>query len=182
MYLLVVAILVIAGCAKDDTMFETQDNLELKKAKVPIPFKAELYATPDMESEIMVVPLPWGENRYVPSKMIVSGTATHFGKINSEKSYYEFKTMEFYYDENDKLISYQTGLGILVGANGDSMEFNWWIKQSTETGDYFGENEIIPGSGTGKFEGCSGSASTVGGWHENGLGVWFIVHGFLVYE
>ncbi len=39
MYLIVLAILVIAGCAKDDTIFEEPGNLELKKANVPIPMK-----------------------------------------------------------------------------------------------------------------------------------------------
>lgn len=182
MYFLVVAIFVIAGCAKDDTMFETRDNLELKKAKVPIPFKGELYASPDMDSELFKVTFPWGGHTFIPSRMIVKGPATHFGRVNSEKSYYEFKTYQLYFDEDGTLFAYNTGIGVMVGANGDSMEFTWWVRQNRVTGDYYGENEVIPGSGTGKFKGCTGSSKTVGWFHEDGVGVAFKIDGLLVFE
>jgi hypothetical protein len=182
MYFFVMALIVMAGCAKDDTMPQTQDNLELKKAKVPIPFKAELYASPDMDSEPLTVILPWGGNISIPSRMIVKGTATHFGRVNSEKSYYEFKTYELYFDEDGRLFSYNTGIGVMVGANGDSMEFTWWVRQNRKTGDYYGENEVVPGSGTGKFKGATGSSTTVGWYHEDGVGVAFKIDGFLNFE
>jgi len=181
MYLFVMALIVMAGCAKDDTMLEAQDNLELKKAKVPIPFKGEFYAAPDMDSEPLTITLPWGGNTNIPSRMIVKGTASHFGRVNSEKSYYEFKTYQLYFDEG-VLFSYNTGIGVIVGANGDSMEFTWWVRQNRVTGDYYGDNEIVPGSGTGKFKGCTGSGKTVGWFHEDGVGVAFKIDGLLVFE
>jgi len=92
MYLFLVVILVIAGCSKDNTLFENPNNPELKKAKVPIPFKADCYALPDMESDpILISGLdPSNPNNYFASRLIVSGTATHIGKIDAEKSFYQF--------------------------------------------------------------------------------------------
>lgn len=183
MYLLVLAILVIAGCAKDDTMFETQDNLELKKAKVPIPFKADLYIVPDRESDkILVEGLdPEDSSSYANSRMIVSGTGTHLGKINTEKSFYEFENLKFFLDENGYPFTLNTGAGIIVAANGDSFEFTFKIIQDVIDYSWSGPNEIIPGSGTGKFEGCSGTLEAVGGWQDD-VGDWCIIQGFLVYE
>jgi len=40
-----------AGCAKDYTINEEINSVELKKANVPIPFKADLCAVPDMNGE-----------------------------------------------------------------------------------------------------------------------------------
>jgi len=41
---------------------------------------------------------------------------------------------------------------------------------------------ITPGSGTGKFKGSSGSSDIVGGYHKDGIGVWFKIAGYLVYK
>lgn len=183
MYLLVLAILVIAGCDKDNTMFETQDNMELKKAKVPIPFKADLYIVTDWESDkILVEGLdPEDSSSYANSRMIVSGTGTHLGKINTEKSFYEFENLKFFLDENGYPFTLNTGAGIIVAANGDSFEFTFKIIQNVIDYSWSGPNEIIPGSGTGKFEGCSGTLEAVGGWQDD-VGDWCIIQGFLVYE
>jgi hypothetical protein len=162
-------------------MFENPNNLELKKAKVPIPFKADLFAVPDTESEILEFPFPWGGSYYLPSKMIVSGTGSHLGRINAEKSYYEFKTMVFFF-ENDNLFSHQTGIGKLVAANGDALEFTWWTTQSQTDGSCIGGAEIIPGQSTGKFEGGTGTFDTVGGWPEEGTGIWLKGQGYMVFE
>ncbi len=183
MYLFVAAILVIAGCAQDETLFETPDNLELKKAKVPIPMKADLFAVPDMESDpILISGLdPEDPKSYYPSKMIISGTGSHIGRVNAEKSYYKFEKMEFIL-ENGNPFTNQSGIGLMVAANGDSFEYTWWVKQSLLNGDYFGEMEITPGSGTGKFKGSSGSGDIVGGWNQDRTGVWFKIVGYLVYK
>ncbi|MBW6536663.1 MAG: hypothetical protein K0B11_16770 [Mariniphaga sp.] len=179
-YFFVMAVIVIAGCAKDDTMFETQDNLELKKAKVPVPFKADLYMVLDLNSELMEVPLPGGGIFYAKTGGILSGTCSHMGKIDAEKSYCYFKNMVFMLDEQGNPCSEQTGTGIIVGANGDSMETTWWNRQSWVDGSYIGTIDIT--KGTGKFEGCSGSGTTVGGWHDDGVGIWQKSEGYLVYE
>ena len=183
MYLFVVAILVLAGCAKDDTLFENPDNLELKKAKVPIPMKADLYAVLDMDSEpILVVGLnPDDPNSYNPSRLIVSGTGTHFGKIDAKKSFYEFDRMEFTV-ENGIPFLINTGTGVLVGANGDGLKYAFRVQHSLLDGSSEGVAQIIPGSGIGKFEGCSGTIDIVGGWHQSGVGSWLKLQGYLVYK
>lgn len=167
MYLFVGAILIIAGCAKDDTLFENQDNLELKKAKVPIPFKGEGWSVPDMESS---------------TKYFIGGTGTHLGKINSKQSYYDFQTQD--YIEVDGLPFLDlTGVGKLVGANGDSFEFNFSTRESLIDYNLQGRIDIIPGSGTGKFKGCSGSFDNVGGPDVNGVYFFvFKLEGYLVYN
>jgi len=182
MYFFVMAVILIAGCAKDDTMFETPDNLALKKAKVPIPFKADLYAIPDMNSDpILVVGLdPEDPNSYSLSKLIVGGTASHAGRINAEKSFYEFDRMEFVVENGDPLFK-NTGIGILIGANGDGLEYTFLVKQLLD-GSCTGVAEIIPGKGTGKFEGCTGTIDILGGWSENDNNLWFKIQGYLVYE
>ncbi len=184
MYFLVVAILFIAGCAKDDTMFETQDNLELKKAKVPIPFKADLYIVPDLESDLILVEglNPEDPSSYANSRLIVNGTGTHLGRINAEKSFYEFESLKFYLDENGYPFTLNTGAGIIVAANGDSFEFTFRIIQDAIDYSWSGTNEIIPGSGTGKFEGYTGTIEAVGGLHEDGIGIWSLAQGYLEFE
>lgn len=183
MYFFVMAVIFIAGCARDDTMFETPDNLELKMAKVPIPIKADLVAVPDMESDLILVSGldPNNPGNYYPGRMIISGTVTHAGKVDDEKSYYEFEKIEFVI-ENGIPFTNQSGTGLMVGANGDSFEYTWWVKQSQLNGDYVGGMKITPESGTGKFKHSSGSGDIVGGWNQDRTGVFFNINGYLYYN
>ena len=84
--------------------------------------------------------------------------------------------------ENGNPFLINAGKGIIVGANGDGVEFTFRAKQSLLDGSSTGINEIIPGSGTGKFEGCTGTIDLVGGWHEDGIGFWLKIQGYLVYK
>jgi len=84
--------------------------------------------------------------------------------------------------ENGIQFTKQTGNGVMVAANGNSFEFAWWVKQSLLNGSYFGKMTITPGSGTGKFQGSSGLSDIVGGYHKDGIGVWFKTNGYLVYK
>jgi hypothetical protein len=181
MYFFVMAMIVIAGCAKDDTMFENNESLELKKAKVPIPFKYDAYVAPDTESDLVLIEglNPENPKSYAFSKLICSGTATHMGKIDSEKSYYILEKMVLFF-QNGLPYSKNTGKGILVGANGDGVEFTFTVEQSLIDLSCTGVNELIPGSGTGKFEGCTGTINMAGG--KEGTGLLFICEGYLVFE
>ena len=183
MYLLLVTILVIAGCAKDETLFENQDNLELKKAKVPIPFKADTYAVPDINSELILVEGldPDNPASYFHCRLLCSGTGTHIGKINPEKSFYTHEKIVFFMEKGQPF-TLNTGTGIIVGANGDGIEFTFESKQSVIDGSFAGTNTIIPGTGTGKFKGATGTLNVVGGWHEDGIGLWIKNEGYVVYE
>jgi hypothetical protein len=180
-YFIVMAVILIAGCAKDDTMFENQDNLELKKAKVPIPFKTDCWALPDWESApILIEGLnPNDPNSYSLTRMFIGGTGTHFGKINPEESYYLFDSMVLGVDEDDVPCVHLTGVGKLVGANGDGLEFIFCSRQYFDY-RFFGKGEIKPGSGTGKFKGSTGSYDSWGG--RNGNDIWLKGNGFVVYE
>jgi hypothetical protein len=182
LYFFVMAILLIAGCAKDDTMFETQDNLELKKAKVPIPFKADCFGYPDTESDL----ISWniGDDIYLSySRIIITGTGTHLGKINSDKSYYEFESIVYFTDDDGIPYTMNSGKGKVVAANGDSFEITFQVKNLfDENASYTGNACIIPGSGTGKFEDCTGTFGTVGASDYAKGGTWFKLDGYLVYE
>jgi hypothetical protein len=180
-YFFVIAILVIAGCATDDTLFENHDNLELKKAKVPIPFKYDAYVVQDKESDLILIEGldPEDPKSYVLSRLICSGTATHMGKIDPEKSFYILEKMELFF-ENGIPYTKNTGKGILVGANGDCIEFTFTVLQNAIDFTCTGVNEITPGKGTGKMDGCTGSIYMSGGVF--GEGFLFKCEGYLVFE
>jgi hypothetical protein len=167
MYLFLVVILVTAGCAKDEARFENPTKMELKKAKVPIPIKGETWADPDMQSA---------------TRLIVGGTCTHTGKIDSEKSYYDFYT-QVYIEVDGLPFVDLTGFGKTVAANGDSFEFTFITRQSLTDGTLASKAVITPESGTGKFKGGSGSFNTVGGYDVSGAHLYvFTIEGEMVFE
>ena len=181
MFLTVFAILLmISGCNKDDIFTQSDNSLELKKAMVPIPSKAELCAVPDMESELILKPLPGLDpldpSSYVTSRMIISGNASGMGKIDPAMSYYDIEVFELIF-ENDIPFLYQTGMGILVGANGDSYSYTWWAKASIPTLEYVGGSTIV--SGTGRFEGASGTSDMVGMFDEVSLQNCWTLQGYI---
>lgn len=182
MYLFVMAILVIAGCAKDKTLFENPENPELKKDIGPpmlYPIKADCWAVPDSKADLIPVNIPGQAVIYFYSRLFVSGTATLLGKIDAEKSYYLIKNTEPLIDEGVPYVQ-NSGNGIVVGENGDGFEFTWWIKQSLVDGNFLGAMEITPEKGTGIFKGCSGFCDIYG---RNAIeGIWFKLDGYMVYE
>jgi hypothetical protein len=175
-YLFVVVMLLFAGCAKDD-MFTSNmktPSPELKRANVPVPMKTDLCAVPDPTSSPILKPKPGLDpndpNSYIPSVMIISGTGTHLGKIDSEKSYYRIEVFSLTM-VNGVLHAYQAGDGFLAGSNGDGFNYTWWAKTSMTTLEYFGETILV--GGTGKFEGCSGTTIMAGKVDQlNGTNCW----------
>lgn len=165
-YFFVMAVILIAGCATDDTVFETPDNLELKSAKVPIPMKGIGWSDPDLQSA---------------TRLIIGGTGTHMGKIDSKKSYYDYYTQDYIEVDGMPFVDL-TGIGKLVGANGDSFEFTFSTRQSLIDGTLVSKSDITPGSGTGKFKDCTGFFNTVGGYDVSGVHLYvFKIDGELVY-
>lgn len=159
---LAIGMFLFAGCSKDAFFDESQEGFELKdahkRANVPIPFKADLCAVPDMTSES--IPLPDGT--YCKKRMIIGGTGSHLGRVwDSGTSYYDVEGNEVLMEGGHPFLR-QSGTGILVAANGDSFEWTWWAKISIPDRNWTGEFEIIPGSGTGKFEGSSGKLEAIG--------------------
>jgi len=167
---LAIGMFLFAGCAKDNAFNEGLEGFDLKnapsRANVPIPFKAELCAVPDMGSESILLPIPGldpsNPNSYCKKRMIIGGTGSHLGIVtDSGTSYYEVEDSEFMMEAGHPFLK-QWGTGILVAANGDSFEWTWWVKSSLPDRNWAGEFEIIPGSGTGKFEGSSGIFEGIG--------------------
>lgn len=166
---LAIGMMLFAGCAKDDLFNEGFEGFELKeapsRANVPIPFKGNFWGIPDPESEPGSIKLPNGNIVEYCTRLIVSGTATHLGKVDSETSYYVVDNTVFGVDVlDDGPYPYlmQSGTGKFAAANGDSFELTWWAKISLLDRKWVGEMEIIPGSGTGKFTGSSGLFEGVG--------------------
>lgn len=170
----VTLIFIFAACAKDELFDQSKNLPELKKANVAIPLKGDFSAVPDMQSSLILIPIPGLDPEdpasYDHSRMIVSGTSTHLGKIDSEKSFYVIESFEMIL-EGEVPFLVQTGSGHLVAANGDSFNYTWWAKASLPTLDYIGGIEIT--SGTGKLEGCSGTADMIGKFDEpNKINYW----------
>jgi len=150
----VIMMMMFVACTKDQ--FVQEENLELKKAKVPVPMKADFCASPAPDATPMSIP---GTQIVLPNKMLVSGNATHMGKVITDKSVCIVKTLEFLV-EDEKPFLKQTGTGVMTAANGDSYPITWWGKTSLIDWTYIGE--VTMSSGTGKFEGASGVVTMVG--------------------
>jgi hypothetical protein len=156
-YLFVIAMLLFAGCAKDDMFTDNMNNPELKKAKVPIPMKIEYCGTSDWS----LGAISYGDpNTALPIKMIVSGKATHMGKFNSEKSYWLAEVYEPRVDSEGITYLFQSGTGYLVGANGDYINYAWEVNAALPDLDFTGKLTLQ--DGTGNFEGCSGTINVAG--------------------
>lgn len=167
-YIFSMVILVIASCAKDDTI-----------TKAPIALKIDCRAVPDKNSYLIPVVIPEQDVYYTYSRLNISGAGSHIGKIDEEKSYYEIKNAESFISEDGLLYIRNTGQGKVVGENNDGFEFTFWANESLDNFKIVGELKITPKTGTGIFEGSSGTLDIVGS-ETNTL--WFCVEGNLVFE
>lgn len=154
-----IMMMMLVACTKDQ--FVPEENLELKKAKVPIPMKADFCASPAPDATPMSIP---GTQIVLPNKMLVSGNATHMGKVITEKSICVVNELNFFNepdaDGNPHFFLKQVGTGVMTAANGDSYPITWWGKTSLADWTYIGEVTMF--SGTGKFEGMTGTVQMIG--------------------
>lgn len=162
------AILVIAGCTNDDTI-----------TKAPIAMKIDCRAVPDKTSDLIPVNVPGQDVYYSYSRFNVSGAGSYIGKIDEENSYYVIKNSESLIAEDGLPYIRNTGYGKVVGKNNDGCEFTFWSNESIDNFKIAGELEITPKTGTGIFEGSSGTLDIVGS-DVNTL--WFCIEGNLVFE
>lgn len=161
----VIMMVMLFACNKE---FNDEEPLTLKKANVPVPMKADFCATPDLTSPMMLIPVPGLDptkpESYLPSKMFISGNATHLGNVNAEKSYSLVETLQFIVEpvEGGSPLFFlkQTGTGVMTAANGDSYPITWWCKTSLANWTYVGEVTMY--SGSGKFEGMTGTVTMIG--------------------
>jgi len=179
-----VLIILLVACTKDH--FVQEEPLMLKKAKVQVPMKADFCAIPDLDSPMMLIPIPGLDpldpKSYLPSRMFVSGTATHMGNVIPDLSVCEVETLELVVEGEPGNLKYflkQTGTGTMTAANGDSYPITWWGKTSMANWTYIGE--VIMYSGTGKFVGMSGIVDMIGAVDPvTGTNCWK-ADGFMVY-
>lgn len=161
----VIMMVMLFACNKE---FNDEEPLTLKKANVPVPMKADFCAVPDMTSTMLLIPIPGLDpadpKNYMPSKMFVSGNATHMGEVITEKSICEVTEFTFLMgtdgDGNPAPFLMQKGTGVMTAANGDYYQINWWVKTSLPGWTYIGEVEMY--GGTGKFEGMTGTVTMIG--------------------
>ena len=73
-------------------------RISVETIKVPVPFKLNAYVVQDMESDLVLIEGldPENPGSWVPSRLICSGTASHVGKVNREKSYYTLEKLVFF--------------------------------------------------------------------------------------
>jgi len=162
-----IMMIMLVACNKDQFVQDEQP-LTLKKANVPVPMKADFCATPDMDSQFILIPIPGLDptdpKNYLPSKMFVSGQATHMGNVITEKSICVVNELKFLVepdaDGNPHFFLKQIGTGVMTAANGDNYPITWWGKTSLADWTYIGEVTMY--SGTGKFEGASGVVTMIG--------------------
>ena len=182
-YLFAIAMLLFAGCAKDEMFDDNINTPELKKAKVPIPTRSELCGVADPTSEPILKPKPGLDpndpKNYIPSVMIISGKCTQMGKIDSEQSYYKIEVFKLI-NEGGVTLIFQSGHGFLAGANGDGYYYTWWVKTSMTTFEYVGGSELQ--GGTGRFEGVTGESEMSGKVDQvNNTNCW-TAEGWMIYE
>lgn len=168
MYLFSIAMLVIAGCAKEDTIPEAT-----------ISMKIDCRAAPDISSDLFQVDIP-GEDAYnTYSRFKISGAGRHIGKIVAEESYYVIKSAEFFIDNDGLQYIRNSGVGKVAGENNDGFEFTFWSNESLNDFKIAGELNVTSKTATGIFKGSSGTLD-IHGSDANRL--WLCIEGNLVFE
>lgn len=165
LFLMLMAGVLISGCQKDTSLFEDQKNVELKLVQFTKPFKGNFEAEPHPE---------------IPGRYMVSGNATLAGKVNPEESFYQFTHMEIV-EIDGQLFLQLEGWAEIVGANGHGLKATLLSYQTLGFPATFqGKLFVIPGTGTGQFQGCSGTIDSSGEVGPEGL--FMTVNGHLVYN
>jgi hypothetical protein len=165
LFLMLMAGVLFSGCEKDTPLFENQENIELKSANVPIPVKGKFQAEPHPD---------------IPGRYMVSGTATHAGKINPLESFYQFTSAVIVEIDGQEFVQLE-GFTKLVGANGHGFEATFLSHQTLGFPSTFkGKTFITPGTGTGQFTGATGTLDSSGG--ANLEGIYMTISGSLVFN
>ena len=143
-YLFVIAMLLFAGCAKDE-MFNDDSATNLKSAPMKmVPIKADFYSVTNN----------LGDDG-LPIDGYLVGNFSHLGKIIPEKSTWTAETLNL---TQEVYVTYVEGQ--LAAANSDLLFYSF-----TGTLD-FAKNELTAlveyKGGTGRFENCTGEAVLTG--------------------
>lgn len=170
LYFLVVSFGMLFGCAKESI---NDENLDLKKAKVPVPMKAEFCMTPDPATppvKVQGTPLYHPVTgalifpaAFLPGAGSISGHATHMGEVITGES--PMTTVSCYLD-----------IPHLMATQEPVVVANYAGKITADNGDYYKFtatlNVVLPGmtftgqvymfDGTGNFEGMTGTVDVAG--------------------
>jgi len=175
----VIMVVMLVACNKDQFVQDEQPPT-LKKAKVPVPMKADfcMKATDNPDTPgLDIIPVS-GAPALFPIKAIhsyskISGHATHMGEINTELSY-SITTRCDYIDNdpdgfspNDEI--WMESHGRITVANGDSYAFIHSTPLVAKLNLLYSGVLILPytgevtmSDGTGRFEGATGKVMMVG--------------------
>ena len=142
-YLFAIAMLLFAGCAKDE-MFE--EDMNLKSAEVKsIPLKGDFYS----------VPTAWDENGMMSSGYLV-GNITHLGKMIPELSTFDVTQADL---SAYPIVGYGMA-GQLAAANGDLLYYTLVGTVDMTTGIV--EADVTYTGGTGRLAKYTGYAHFTG--------------------
>jgi uncharacterized GH25 family protein len=161
-----IMMMMLVACTKDQ--FVQEENLELKKAKVPVPLKADFCFTPNMEvPPMLIVGLPADQpTSYLPSAGWLSGHATHAGELQMMKSPMTAVSAHFDF-EKMRVVWVTTGKN--TAANGDYYFYDATSYSNPMDGTFTGD--VYMRDGIGKFKGMTGTVQMVGQgtcWHAEG--------------
>jgi hypothetical protein len=146
----------LAACTKDQSLQD--ESVYLKKARVPIPMKADFCLIPDMTLPPVPVLLPNGipTGNFLPGGGLISGHATHMGEIITSESPI---TMTGAVINPVTWIVTWTAVGKVTADNGDYYYFHSVAYQDMNK-NYTGT--VWMHDGTGNFDGVSGSVEMIG--------------------
>jgi hypothetical protein len=142
--LFAIAMLLFAGCAKDE-MVPDEADMNLKSAKMKmVPIKADFYSVSEVLGEYDL-----------PKEGYLVGNFSHLGKIIPGKSTWNATTLDLTAETYTAFIE-----GQLAASNGDLLFYSF-----TGTLDLI-KNEftavVVYNGGTGRFENCTGEAALTG--------------------
>ena len=185
-FLMIVSFGMLFSCSKDVL---NDENTDLKKAKVPIPFKMEFCMNPNPELNFHVENTPFldpasGEviipDLYMVHECWLSGYGTHFGELIKEQSSMTAKSA--YLDLNallteHKVVTVAVYEFRITAANGDycdgisHIRIDWTNHSGLDIAGAVITGDVELLGGIGKFEDASGT-SVLNGilpcWHTEG--------------
>ncbi len=144
-YLFVIAMLLFAGCAKDEMVTDEAD-MNLKKAEIKgIPLKGDFYS----------VPTAWDANRMMSAGYLV-GNITHLGKLIPELSTFDITEADLSTYPN--IVYWMEGQ--LAAANGDLLFYTIVGNADMTIGTV--EADVTYTGGTGRLAKYTGYAHFTG--------------------
>lgn len=158
-FLFFVIAVLFSGCSEFETnqdLLNPENNLELKKANVPIPAKCWTTTVPDF-SQGTVLCTPEEFEVAVLAGGNMSGIEAHGGILDTEKSTWNVISCDFDY-ENLLIAEYIEGKHTLM--NGDYFLYTGVLTLNVTNGEFSGVINVY--EGVGRFEGGTAEVAITG--------------------